>query len=97
MSLDVNFGDKYPADNHISLTVITDQGTPSATVKAGGNELETKIRLIDDNKNKYKVRFYLPAGATGDLHVVITAGSEKFEETKKITVEGAKKPAKAAK
>ena len=84
MSLDVNFGDSYPARNHISLTVVTDQGMPCARVTANGKDVECKVRMIDENKNEYKVRFFLPAEARGELKVVVKAGSETVEETKTI-------------
>lgn len=82
MALNVNFGDKYPAGNHISLTVITDAGQPEANISLESGPLESRVKLIDDNK--YKVRFYLPMDAKGEFTVKIKAGADSFEESKKI-------------
>jgi hypothetical protein len=84
MGLSVNFGDKLTAGNHISVTILTSKlegnPKPAAVVKVvDGDELETTVKLIDDNK--YKLRFFLPGSATGQVAVSLKAGSEQFEDT----------------
>ena len=83
MALDVNFGDALPPGHHVSITVKTSLGEPQARVQlVAGPSLDVTVRNLDTNK--YKVRFFLPQDASGEVKVSISAGSEKFEESKKI-------------
>lgn len=87
MGLSINLGDKFTAGNHISVTIITrtceSQGTPAATVKyVDGDAIEHTVKLIDDFK--YKLRFFLPSEAKGEVSLALSLGSEKYEENVKI-------------
>ena len=82
MSLSVNFGDKLPSGVHTSITIITPDGPPTAEVKHDGRPLEARLRKLDTDK--WKLRFLIPSGVTGELAFRITAGSSVFSESKSI-------------
>jgi hypothetical protein len=83
MALSVYFGDKLPAGNNISVTITAD-AQPEAVVSLAGQALDVFLRMIDENKKKYKLRFRLPPTATGEVLVKVKAGADSFEESRPI-------------
>jgi len=79
MAFQVHVGDKITKGNNVAVTVKSTEGAPSAQIALDGVELKTTLKLLDTDK--YKIRFYVPASASGELSIKISGSGESFQES----------------
>ena len=94
MALNINFPDKVLTGVHLSCTIFSDEGPPTAVITVGDTALDTRVIPLGPPKDaaesttpemKYKVTCLVPEETAGTtLKVVVQSGDSRVEEEKEI-------------